>query len=68
MNQFRENIARKCFKILDRNSSGTIDINDVRQNYNAKNHPDVKSGKKSEDEVLSEFLDTFEDHYCDIAG
>jgi len=31
--------------------------------YNAKNHPDVKLGKKTEEEVLSEFLDTFELHY-----
>ena len=68
MNQFRENIARKAFKILDKDGSGVIDINDVRQNYNAKNHPDVKAGKKTEDEILCEFLDTFEDHYCDVAG
>ena len=26
-------------------------------------HPDVKSGKKTEEEVLSEFLDTFELHH-----
>lgn len=26
-------------------------------------HPDVKSGKRSEDEVLKEFLETFELHY-----
>jgi len=26
-------------------------------------HPDVKSGKKTEQEILSEFLDTFELHY-----
>jgi len=26
-------------------------------------HPDVKSGKKKEDDVLMEFLDTFEMHY-----
>jgi hypothetical protein len=26
-------------------------------------HPDVKAGKKTEDEVLTEWLSTFEDHY-----
>ena len=45
---------------MDRDNSGTIDINDVRQRYNAKMHPDVKAGKKTEDEVLPEFLDNFE--------
>ena len=28
-----------------------------------KHHPDVKLGKKTEEEVLIEFLDTFEMHY-----
>lgn len=32
--------------------------------YNAKHHPDVKTGKRSEDEVLMEFLDTFEQHHA----
>jgi len=36
--------------------------------YNARSHPDVKSGKKTEDEILTEFLDTFEDHWCDMSG
>lgn len=31
--------------------------------YNARGHPDVRAGKKSEDEVLGEFLDTFEMHF-----
>lgn len=26
-------------------------------------HPDVKSGKRTENEVLTEFLETFEQHY-----
>lgn len=30
-------------------------------------HPDVKSGKKTEDEILCEFLDTFEAHHSDHA-
>jgi len=36
--------------------------------YNPKNHPDVKSGKKTEDEVLAEFLDTFEQHHAVHTG
>ena len=31
-------------------------------------HPDVKSGKRTEDEVLTEFLETFEQHYNTITG
>ena len=68
MSSFRRAIAMKAYKIMDKDKSGILDINDIRQNYNAKQHPDVKSGKKTEDEILGEFLDTFEDHYCDMAG
>ena len=31
--------------------------------YSAKSHPDVRSGKKTEDEILGEFLETFEMHH-----
>ena len=45
---------------MDKDGSGKLDINDIRGTYNAKRHPDVASGKRTEDEVLFEFLDTFE--------
>jgi len=63
MNDFRMNLAKRAFKIMDRDGSGQVDINDLRGRYNAKFHPDVKAGKKTEDEVLAEFLDTFEYHF-----
>ena len=68
MNPRRVALAKKAYNIMDSDKSGQLDINDIRQTYNAKQHPDVKAGKKTEDEVLGEFLDTFEDHYCDMAG
>ena len=68
MNPFRKNLATKVFKIMDGDKSGQLDINDIRQSYNAKLSPDVQSGKKTEDEVLAEFLDTFEDHFADCKG
>ena len=60
MNERRKNIVLKAFQSLDKNGNGIIELDDIRDTYNAKNHPDVKSGKKTEDEVLAEFLDTFE--------
>ena len=65
MNEFRANLARQAFKVMDKDGSEIIDINDIRQRYNAKMHPDVKSGKKTEDEILYEFIDTFEAHHSD---
>jgi Ca2+-binding EF-hand superfamily protein len=68
MNKFRQDLCMLAFDIMDRDKSGVIDINDIRQRFNAKQHPDVKSGKKTEDEILCEFLDTFEAHHADHAG
>jgi Ca2+-binding EF-hand superfamily protein len=63
MNQNRKNLAKKAFNKLDRNQNGFVEVDDIKGVYNCKNHPDVKLGKKTEEEVLSEFLDTFELHY-----
>ena len=60
MNMARKKIVAQAFKKLDKDGNGWIDINDVRGVYNAKKHPDVIAGKKSEDDILKEFLQTFE--------
>ena len=63
MNQRREGLVRKAFKVIDQDGSGVLDINDIRHRYNAKKHPDVMSGKQTEEDILYEFLDTFEAAY-----
>jgi Ca2+-binding EF-hand superfamily protein len=60
MNMARKKIVAQAFKKLDKDGNGWIDINDVRGVYKADKHPDVKSGKKTEDQILQEFLETFE--------
>jgi Ca2+-binding EF-hand superfamily protein len=64
MNQPRKNLVKRAFDKIDRNRNGIVELDDLKGVYNAKNHPDVKLGKKTEEEVLSEFLDTFEMHYA----
>jgi Ca2+-binding EF-hand superfamily protein len=63
MNGFRVSLVHQAFKKLDRDGSGIVDIEDIRDVYSAKNHPDVRAGKKTEEEVLGEFLETFELHH-----
>lgn len=38
-----------AFKILDKNGDGVLQVSDIKGVYNAKQHPDVRSGKKTED-------------------
>jgi Ca2+-binding EF-hand superfamily protein len=68
MNPFRQKIVKAAFAKLDKDGSGLIDLNDIRGVYSAKLHPDVKSGKKTEDDILGEFLETFELHHSMNGG
>lgn len=60
MNKKREQKVMQAFAKLDKDGSGWIDINDLRGVYTADKHPDVIQGKKTEDDILNEFLETFE--------
>jgi hypothetical protein len=48
---------------MDVDGNGVLDISDIKFRYNARRHPDVMMGKRSEDDVLYEFLDTFEAYH-----
>lgn len=61
-------LVRKAYQKLDRDGSGMVDINDIRGVYNASKHPDVIAGKKTEDQVFTEFLETFEAHHNIMNG
>lgn len=52
-----------AFSRLDLNSDNVLEINDIKGAFNARTHPDVRRGTRSEDEVLAEFLQTFELHH-----
>lgn len=40
-----------------------IEVSDLIGVYNAKKHPAVLEGRKTEEQVLGEFLETFEMHH-----
>ena len=40
-------IDYKMFRKIDKDNSGVLDINDIKDSYNAGKHPDVLSGKKT---------------------
>ena len=62
MNDFRRELVERVFIILDKNNDGVLDASDIKQFYNPKKHPDVMGGRKSEQTVLLEFLETFEQY------
>ena len=68
MNDFRRNLVNQVFNKLDLNGNGEISFDELQAKYSAKNHPEVLSGRKTENEVLKEFMDTFQDTYNYLCG
>jgi len=60
MNQRRQELVMQAFAKLDRDGNGHVDFYDIKDTYNAKRHPAVLEGRKTERQVLEEFLATFE--------
>lgn len=62
MSPFRKDLIKRVFNKIDFNENGIVEADDIKQLYNAREHPDVKSGKKTADEILQDFVETFEAH------
>ena len=63
LNEFRRSLIEKAFSVLDRDGSGVIEVDDIKERYSATRHPDVVQGKKSEEQILMDFIETFETHH-----
>lgn len=63
MNERRVQLVERAFRSIDKNGNGIIEVSDIKNSYNARKHPDVLQGKRTEDSVLVEFLETFEAHH-----
>lgn len=53
----------RVFKQIDIGGTGQLTVAQVKSRYCAANHPDVKSGKRSENEMSVEFNETFDQHH-----
>ena len=63
MNERRYNLVLNIFNQIDKEKKGFIDLDTIKFLYDAKSHPGVISKKKKEDQILNEFLQTFELHH-----
>jgi Ca2+-binding EF-hand superfamily protein len=60
MNPARKALVKRAYDKLDANGDGFVRLDDIKHFYNARKHPKVVSGEKTQDEVLKEFLNTFD--------
>ena len=49
LSKARRDLIKQAFQKLDRDASGFIELSDIKNLYRAERHPDVISGKKTED-------------------
>ena len=81
MNDRRLKLVRQAYKCLDKNFDGRVTFEDIQMAYDASKHPQVLSGTLTEDDVLKEFisswdqdgstevtLDEFVSYYNDISA
>lgn len=67
MNAFRQRIVEQAFNKMDKNGNGKVEIDDLIDIYNVDRHPDFINGKKTREQILDEFMSTFE-QYSDYKG
>ena len=53
-------LVKIAFRKLDKDGCGIVDAQEIATMYDASKHPDVISGRKTKNQVLTEFLDTFD--------
>jgi Ca2+-binding EF-hand superfamily protein len=63
LNQFRKDVLKKVFEKIDKEETGFITVGQLRNEYNPKGHPLVRQGKRTEDEILGDFIDILEYHF-----
>lgn len=63
MNEKRLGLVRKAFTLLDKDGSGALEVRDITGSFKTDKHPDVLEGKRTPEQVLVEFLQTFEAHH-----
>ena len=60
MSNKRKILIQKVFNSFKKNQNGKILITDIKNRFNPGGHPDVVGGVKTENKILSEFLDALE--------
>lgn len=59
LNERRREVVRAAFASLDRSNAGRVRRVDVLNGFDARAHPDVRSGQRTAEEVMDEFHNFF---------
>ena len=59
MSSNRKNLIQQAFNKADRTGDGVLKVEDLRGVYSPKKHPKYLAGEMTEDDVIRQFLQTF---------
>jgi len=62
MNDQRMKLVMDAFDKLDSSKDGEVTVNDLKSKYSVKENPDYVSGRRTEQEILQDFLNKFGSH------
>lgn len=66
----RKVLIKRVFETIDSDNDGVISMTDIGKAFNPKNHPDVRAGRVTVNQLLRDFLDSFstvsEDGYVNL--
>eukprot|EP01063_Lacrimia_lanifica_P014764 TRINITY_DN21312_c0_g1_i1.p1 TRINITY_DN21312_c0_g1~~TRINITY_DN21312_c0_g1_i1.p1 ORF type:complete len:415 (+),score=158.73 TRINITY_DN21312_c0_g1_i1:72-1316(+) len=61
MNDRRLKLTTTAYGLLDKNFDGVVTLSDIKMAYDASQHPAVLMGTKNEEDVLAEFMHTWDE-------
>jgi len=63
MSQVRANCVNTAFDSIDRDGNGKLEFSDISNLYSGDKHPEVMAGRMTSQQVVTEWLETFEAHH-----
>ncbi len=65
LNERRTEMVHMAYNVLDRSGDGLVTLEDILTIYDASYHPDFIGGRKTEKEILEDFMGVWETHKKD---
>ncbi|CBN74096.1 conserved unknown protein [Ectocarpus siliculosus] len=60
LNERRAQVILEAFEVMDKDKNGALNASDLKGVYDASQHPGVVAKRRTEEEVMEEFISSFE--------
>ena len=56
----KKEMVERAFTLMDKDGSGVVNGEDIAHLYDVSHHKEFKEGKKTKEEIIDEFLNSFD--------